>query len=643
MHVIPTTPATAAPPDYPPQPAGASAYGPGACYRGGTTTFSVWAPDVAKVELVLENGVEPRPTAHVRRLTRDERGYWSARFDDLRPGTLYRYRLNGSSDQTFPDPASRFQPQGVHGPSAIVDPGMYKWRDAAWRPPRLERLVFYEVHVGTFSPEGTFAGAAARLPYLADLGVTAIEIMPIADFPGARNWGYDGVALFAPARCYGTPDDLRALVDRAHHYGVAVFLDVVYNHFGPDAAYAPVFSTHFLSERRSNPWGRAINFNGPHSTEVRRFFIDNALHWIDEYHIDGLRLDATHAIIDEGPRHFLAELTTTVRSIAGDHVLFIAEDHRNLARLTEPVRDGGYGLDAVWADDLHHQIRVHTAGERDGYYADFSGSIGDIAATLTEGWFYRGQMSSHQDEPRGTAADRLSPPQFVICLQNHDQVGNRADGARLHHQIDHAAYRAASVLLLLAPHTPLLFMGQEWATSAPFLFFTDHDEPLGQTVRAGRRAEFAAFAEFKEHPERVPDPQARVTFERSRLRWDERSTGTHATMERLYRRVLALRAGHIALQDRRREGYRVRALDAHTLELARVAQDGCCAVLLIVRLSGSGTVAVPHLGLRNRRILLTSEDEDVTCDPMPIAVKAGTVAFTRPGAVVFEQAGPSDT
>jgi maltooligosyltrehalose trehalohydrolase len=608
----------------------------GAQYEAGTTTFRVWAPEHTSVDLVIEGRPGCRP------LSTESCGYWSATFDDLPPGTLYRYRLDGQDDRVFPDPASRFQPQGVHGPSQVVDPSPFRWNDSAWQTPPLERAIFYELHVGTFTPEGSFRGAIERLPYLKDLGVTAIELMPVGDFPGERNWGYDGVAIFAPARAYGQPDDLRALVDAAHRLGLAVYLDVVYNHMGPDGAYANAFSAHYFTDRHRSAWGRGVNLDGPRSTEVRRFFIENALHWIREYHIDGLRLDATHALQDDSPLHFLAQLTTTVRAEAGQPVVFIAEDHRNLAHMLLPVDQGGWGIDAVWADDFHHEARVHTAHDQEGYYADFSGAAEDLAATLRQGWFFRGQHSAHLGEARGTDPHPLSPKQFVFCIQNHDQIGNRAKGERLNHQVDEATFRALTALLLLAPETPLLFMGQEWAASSPFLFFTDHNEELGHKVTEGRRQEFSAFAAFADPAQRasIPDPQCADTFLRSRLRWDEVQQEPHARMHRLYQRLLRLRAASGVLPAARRGDYDARALDEHTLML--ILRRGAVAseddLTVFVRLSGAGAIAAPGAGPTWRDIALTTEDPDVAPMPMPMQVDTAapfTVRFARPGAIVF--------
>jgi maltooligosyltrehalose trehalohydrolase len=587
----------------------------------------------------------------VRALTRDERGYWSASFADVRPGTLYRYRLNGNDDQTFPDPASRFQPFGVHGPSQVIEPGTFRWTDHEWRPPRRESLVFYELHVGTFSPGGTFRGAMERLPYLAQLGVNALELMPVADFAGQRNWGYDGVALFAPARCYGPPDELRAFVDAAHQHGLAVFLDVVYNHFGPDGAYANVFSPYYFTDRHSSPWGKGVNLDGPHSREVRDFFIENALHWVHEYHIDGLRLDATHALQDDGPMHFLAELTHVLDERSPLAPIVVAEDHRNLDEMLLDRADGGLGLDGVWADDFHHQIRVHVAGDREAYYRDFTGRADDIATTIEQGWFFTGQHSHHLRERRGTDPGALDPWQFVICIQNHDQVGNRADGARLNHQIDASVFRAITTLLLTAPETPLIFMGQEWGASTPFLFFTDHADALGRQVTKGRRQEFADFEAFGDPQQRehIPDPQDPRTFEASRLRWEDMEREPQASLVRLYQRLLGLRATAAPLRESRRGTFEARALDAETIRLVRTAGVGVAGdgghreqLLVVVRLGGAGAVVVANAGRRDWQVLLTTEDADLAPDPMAIEISTRepfTVRFARAGAVVLR--GPA--
>jgi len=610
----------------------------GAWPEPGGTAFRVWAPGQPAVEVLIERPQGNEPHA----LMPNADGTWSTRLPGVAAGDRYWYRL--AHDRVLPDPASRYQPAGVHGPSGVVDPRRFAWTDGRWSGPDRDHLVLYELHVGTFSPEGTFAGAAARLPELAALGVTAIELMPVADFPGDRNWGYDGVALFAPARCYGTPDDLRRLIDVAHGLGLGVVLDVVYNHLGPDGAYLSAFSADYFTERHHTPWGAGLNFDGAGSERVREFFIENALHWVHEYHVDGLRLDATHAIADAGPRHILAELAARVRESAPSRqVLMMAEDHRNLRAIVSAESEGGWGLDGVWADDFHHQCRRLLAGDSDGYFGDFTGRTSDLAATIRDGWFYQGQFSAHLRQPRGTDPAGLAAARFVICLQNHDQVGNRALGERLHHQIDLAAYRAASALLLLAPETPLLFMGQEWAAGTPFRYFTDHHEELGRLVTEGRRGEFRHFAAFADPAgrQRIPDPQAVETFESSRLRWEERGVEPHALVLRLYQALLALRRSEPALGAG--AAWQVAALDEGTIGLRR---GGAAGLLVIVRLTGGGDVDFEPIATgvpRGRwRVVLSTEDPDFAVDPSPPEIGAGpgttTIRFLRPGALIVTAA-----
>jgi maltooligosyltrehalose trehalohydrolase len=491
------------------------------------TSFRVWAPSSAAVELVLE------PDGGRRPLARHAPGMFYGAYADVGPGVRYRYSLDG--DGPFPDPASRWQPDGVHGASVVVDPRRFAWSDRLDRSSALE-LVIYELHVGTFSPAGTFAGATALLPHLRDLGVSAVELMPVADFPGARNWGYDGASLFAPAHTYGTPDDLRRFVDAAHGLGLAVLMDVVYNHTGPDGCYLGRFSPYYFTDRHVSPWGAGIDLDGEHAAPVRRFFIENALHWIHEYHMDGIRLDATHAMQDDGPRHFLAELAECVHQAAsGRRLHVIAEDHRNLAAMIAPPDQGGWGLDAVWADDFHHQMRRLLAGDREGYYRDFAGTTADIATTVRQGWFFTGQYSEHLQEPRGTDPAGVPAERFVVCLQNHDQVGNRALGDRLHpgSMAPPIEPRRAAAHL---PHA-LLFMGGEWAASAPSATHrpragprpSRHGRAGVQGLRGVRRC--AARDTFRS--------QASTRFS-ARLDWAER-TRAHASTLALYRAALTFR------------------------------------------------------------------------------------------------------
>jgi len=618
----------------------------GAFRLDGGVCFRVWAPGRAVVELVLDpDGPAPRH----RRLTPEDDGTFTGTFDDVASGDVYAYLLDGAGP--YPDPCSRFQPRGVHGPSAVIDPAVFEWSDHHWTGVPLDRAVIYELHVGTFTPAGTFAGVAERLPYLADLGVTLVELMPVADFPGTRNWGYDGASLFAPCRRYGTPDDLRHLVDAAHGLGLGVLLDVVYNHFGPDGAYCTVFSPFYRSSRHQSPWGPAINLDGEGSALVREFFVENALHWLHEYHVDGLRLDATHWLLDDSTPHFLAQLAARVReSVSGRAVLLVAEDDRNLATIVGPPAQGGWGLDAVWADDFHHHVRRRAAGDRDGYYQDYSGSIADIATTIRKGWFYCGQESRYAGVPRGTDPAGVPLERMIICIQNHDQIGNRPFGTRLNHQVEAAMFRALSALLLCAPETPLLFMGQEWAASSPFLFFTDHHPELGRLVTEGRRREFARFEAFADEKTRarIPDPQADSTFEASRLQWMERSSAPHAGMLELYRALLRLRRTEAALRPGRCA--ELAEFDDHGLALTRGDTPGE-AMLLVAWLHDAGGTYEhdrrgPNITGTGWSLVLSTEDpgyqeapddRGVTHAPDITLADSPIVTFRRPSAVILRR------
>jgi maltooligosyltrehalose trehalohydrolase len=496
--------------------------------------FRVWAPAASSVEVDLGDRCLP--------LARTSDGTWANVVPRLRPGARYRFRLNGAA--SYPDPYSRYQPEGPHGPSEVVDPRAFAWHDAAWRGLRMPGQCIYQLHIGTFTPDGTFTAAIDQLPRLKDLGVTAIEPLPVAEFPGTRNWGYDGVDLFAPSHVYGGPIGLKRLVDAAHQHGLGVILDVVYNHFGPDGNYLRAYSADYFTDRYQTPWGEAINYDGPNSTWVRKLVLDNARYWLSEYHIDGLRLDATHAVFDRSPKHILAELSEALDGRG----LLIAETHENDVRYLRPVVEGGFGMAAVWADDFHHALRRYLLGDHEGYYASFVGTLEEVARCIQQGWLFEGQVMPRTGKPRGTPARDRPAWQFVYVLQNHDQVGNRPFGDRLHHKLDRDRYKAASMLLLFLPQTPLVFMGQEFAASSPFQYFTDHTPELGKLVTAGRRKEFAAFSSFTEQ---VPDPQDEATFVRSKLPLDEAADHT-GDVQRLYADLMRLRRDDpvLAKQDR---------------------------------------------------------------------------------------------
>ena len=465
------------------------------------------------------------------------------------PGTLYRYLLDGG-EPALPDPASRFQPQGPHGPSMVVDPSAYVWHDDGWSGPP-ERQVLYEMHIGAFTPEGDWAAAAAQLPVLAELGVTTLEIMPVAEFAGEFGWGYDGVDLFAPYHGYGRPDDFRAFVDRAHGLGLAVILDVVYNHLGPDGAYLSSFAQAYFSDRYPNEWGEALNFDGPDSAPVREFFVSNAAYWIREYHLDGLRLDATQQIFDASPGHILADVGRAVRQAAGSRRSYVvAENEPQHVRLVVPESDGGYGLDGMWNDDFHHAARVAATGRREAYMSDYSGEARELLAAVRHGFLFQGQRYAWQEKGRGTATRGLPPGAFVNYLQNHDQVANTPGARRLCNITSPGRARALAALLLLAPETPLLFMGEEFGASSAFFYFADHQSRLARQVRQGRREFLSQFAGNTAPGAGLllPDPAGPATFAASRLDLSERAREPHAAFFALHRDLLHLRRDDVALR-----------------------------------------------------------------------------------------------
>ena len=493
--------------------------------------FNVWAPHANRVDLkLLGHGRRPVP------LARSAGGHFEIIIPDVEAGDRYVYILDG--DKERPDPASRSQPEGVHGPSEVVDPDRFHWTDQHWHGVPLEQLIIYELHVGTWTDKGTFHSAISHLAYLRDLGITAVELMPVAQFPGARNWGYDGVGLFAPQSTYGGPQGLKEFVDACHRLGLAVILDVVYNHVGPEGNYLQDFGPYF-TDRYRTPWGSAINYDGPESDAVRRFIISNTLYWVTEYHIDALRLDAVHGIYDFSALHILKEISDAVHTEServGRRALLIAESDLNDSRIIAPSTEGGYGLDAQWSDDFHHALHTVLTGERTGYYEDF-GQLTHLTTALQDGFVYAGRYSAHRRRRHGNSVQHCPPQQLVICAQNHDQIGNRALGERLSTLISCEALKLAAAAVLLAPQTPMLFMGEEYGETAPFQYFVDHsDADLNQAVREGRKREFAAFGWTE-----VPDPLDPSTFERSRVQL----SGPHDVRQRQlfawYRRLIHLR------------------------------------------------------------------------------------------------------
>lgn len=508
----------------------------------GRIRFRLWAPGASTVMLRLEEAGVTLP------MTAQDGGWHEIVTGRARPGSRYRFEMPDGLE--VPDPASRYQPDDVHGPSEVVDPRTYRWSDLDWKGRPWHETVLYELHVGTFTPEGTFRAAIDRLDHLAGLGVTAIELLPLADFPGRRNWGYDGVLLYAPDSVYGRPEDLKALVDAAHARGLMVFIDVVYNHFGPDGNYFGAYAPQLFTDRHKTPWGSAINYDSPGSTVVRDFMIHNTLYWIEEFHFDGLRFDAVHAIVDDSPRHFLEELAERVRERfgAGRHVHLVLENDANQARFLPRDGEGrSRWFDAQWDDDLHHCLHVAASGEDAGYYAAYAGRVDLWGRVLAEGFGYQGEVSPFSGQTRGEPSAHLPPTAFVGFMQNHDQVGNRAFGERITALADPAAVRAAASLYLLAPMIPMLFMGEEWAAAQPFLFFCDFGPELSEAVRNGRREEFAKFPEFQdpEKRDRIPDPTAEETFASARLAWEDAAREPHAGWLDWYRRILAVRRAEI--------------------------------------------------------------------------------------------------
>lgn len=503
----------------------------------GTTRFGLWAPGCASIAVAIDGAPAPLQMQPLD-------GGWH----ELRTcsaGAHSRYRFVLPDGMQVPDPASRFQPDDVHGPSEVIDAHAYEWLDIDWTGRPWSEAVIYELHIGTFTPEGTFHAAISRLEHLAALGITAIEIMPVADFAGSRNWGYDGVLLYAPDSAYGRPEDLKALIDTAHAHGIMVLLDVVYNHFGPDGNYLSLYAPDFFTDRHHTPWGAAINYDGATSAPVRDFVIDNALYWVNEFHADGLRLDAVHAIIDESPRHLLEELSERVRASARHRKvhLVLENEHNDARRLARGTAGRARAYTAQWNDDVHHVLHVASTSESTGYYADYTHDDVKLARALAEGFAFQGEMMPFRGSPRGEPSAHLPPSAFVAFMQNHDQVGNRAFGERLTALADPRAVTAAAAVYLLLPQVPMLFMGEEWGAGSPFPFFCNFSGELGEAVTQGRRREFAAFPEFQSEEKRgkIPDPQSEATFLCAKLDWAELENPDHAETLEWYRRIIGAR------------------------------------------------------------------------------------------------------
>lgn len=572
------------------------------------TSFRVWAPAAEEVVLDLAGSTVP--------MVEGDRGWWSADVRDVDAGSDYGFRIDGSDP--LPDPRSPSQPDGPHGLSRLVDHGAFPWTDDGWRGLHLPSAVLYELHVGTFSPEGTFDGAIAHLDHLVDLGITAVELLPVAEFAGARGWGYDGVDLYAPHSAYGGPEGLKQLVDACHSRGLGIILDVVYNHVGPEGSYLSRFGKYF-TDFYSTPWGEAVNYDQPQSDEVRRFAIDNALMWLRDYHIDGLRLDAVQAIIDTSAVHLLEQLVGEVEELAacvGRPLSLIAESDLNDPRLIRPRDAAGYGLDAQWSDDFHHAIHTTLTGEVGGYYEDY-GSLDQLATVLAEGWLFSGRWSEHRRRTHGRPLDGLPGWRLLGYLQNHDQVGNRAVGDRISSTLPAGRCKVGAALYLLGPFVPLVFQGEEWGASSPFQYFTSHtDVELGRAVAAGRRSEFGAFGWKRDE---VPDPQDPATFERSKLDWGEIGEGEHAELLAWYADCIALRRRTPALGDGRLDEVGVCCdVDAGTL----VVDRGPVTIAVNI---GAGPASLGLAEGRDATLLLASD---------PAAAVAGQVMSLPPDSVL---------
>jgi len=541
-----------------------------------TAHARVWAPRVARVQVVTESGER---TA----LTPEDGGYFSGAFN-ASAGDRYRFQLE-DDDKLYPDPASRYQPDGPHGPSELIDPRSFSWTDHAWQGAHLEGQIVYEMHVGTFTPAGTWAGAATQLQELARIGVTMIEVMPVAEFEGRFGWGYDGVDLYAPMHAYGVPDDFRRFVDTAHHCGVAVILDVVYNHLGPVGNYLRAFSPSYFTDRYDNEWGDAINFDGPDAGPVREFFVTNAGYWIDEFHLDGLRLDATQQIYDQSPDHIVTAIGRRAREAAGTRrIVIVAENEPEDTRLVRPVLEGGNGLDALWNDDFHHSAMVALTGKAEAYYSDTRGEPQEFIAAAKYGSLYQGQYYHWQRKPRGTPAWGVPPSAFVVFLQNHDQVSNSARGLRGDRLTSPGRWRAMTALLLLSPGTPMLFQGQEFAASTPFLYFADFEPELAAAVRSGRREFLAQFPSIADllTTNVLADPGDVATFERCKLNLEERET--HAAAYALHVDLLRLRREETAFSLQQRGGVDGAVLSPAAFALRFFTPDHVDDRILIVNL-----------------------------------------------------------
>lgn len=510
----------------------------------GGTHFRVWAPRAKKVSVVFESENRTADLAEY------DSGYFSG-LVEADVGALYKYSLDGGA--AYPDPISRFQPNGPHGPSMVVDPGTFSWSDFGWKGVELKGSIIYELHIGTFTTEGTWQSASKKLPYLRDIGITVLEIMPVAEFPGRFNWGYDGVNLFAPSHLYGTPDDFRAFIDTAHSFGLAIILDVVFNHFGPDGNYLEKFSERYFTDRYKNEWGRAVNFDDEGSAHVREYFSANVKYWIEEFHLDGYRFDATQQIFDSSEKHILAELAEVAQEACGDRrILLIGENESQETKIMKSPKSGGYGFDALWNDDFHHSAIVALTGKNEAYYSDYLGTSREFVASAKRGFLYQGQFYNWQKKRRGKPALDVPPEKFIVFLENHDQIANSGQGLRLWQTTSPGRYRTMTAALLLHPGTPLLFQGQEYGATNPFLYFADHSQELGELVRKGREKFLSQFPSLatSDVTRMMADPSDIETFERCKLLEEitaekDRFLALHGDLIKLRRQIPGLSKGQL--------------------------------------------------------------------------------------------------
>lgn len=586
--------------------------------EGGGVTFRLWAPR-AKTLAVCPKSSDSRPIP----MRPGPDHVFEVVVPQMRAGDDYMFLIDGDRERT--DPYSRHQPHGVHGPSRVVDPEAFAWTDAEWRGIELDRYVVYEMHVGTFTPEGTFDAAVAKLGYLRRLGITAVEIMPVAAFPGDRGWGYDGVYPYAPHHCYGGPDGLKRLIDACHRAGLAVIMDVVYNHLGPDGNYLAEFFPVF-SRRYRTPWGEAINFDDEECDGVRRYFVDNALYWLAEYHVDALRLDAVHGIFDFGARHILREIADEFHGVAnqlGRQAYLIAESDLNDVRVIDPPERGGHGIDAQWSDDFHHAMHSLLTGADRGYFEDF-GTMADLHQALTEGFVYNWKRSRHRKRRHGSSSAHVPASQLVVCIQNHDQIPNGSQGDRIDKLVEPQAHKLAATVLLCAPFIPMLFMGQEYGETAPFHYFTDHTDPnLARAVSEGRKKELASFGE----PCTYADPQDLATFDQCKLRWDCLGQPSHEAMLRLYQDLLSLRRASPALSNCRKDLTRAHYSEqSRWLAMQRTDPSGAAALVLCNFTDRPQRVPVRFDGPWNRALYTQDAVYGGSASPPPDQLSASSAS-----------------